>query len=258
MKKIAVILIALFTLNISFSLQDDRLDEFSFESSELKHESTPYFAIAGGVTFTFNFANFEEINNQLKKIGFGVGDFSGQVSLWGGEGFTGIVYVPNMRVGFFSYGGSSFISKDFPAGDEPGFNREVEYQVGLSGLSIEYAYVPLKSFAIVGGLSLGRGDLTISSYDTRSESNWENFSPEPGLNNSLNMASSNFWVIKPNLYFEYALTNFLMFRAGASYNYTLGYDWKQNYNANLQGVPDGLNANALQLQAGIFLGLFNY
>jgi hypothetical protein len=258
MKNLLALLLFILFANTLNALQDDRLDEFSFESTELKQESTPYFAIAGGATFTFQFANFDAINKHIADKGFGVGEFSGQVSLWGGEGFTGVVYIPNLRVGFFSYGGSSLLSKDFPAGDEPGFTREVEYKIGLSGVSIEYAYVPFKSFAVVGGVSLGRGDLSISSYDTPAEAEWDSFNPNASLNNSLNVASTNYWLVKPNIHFEYALTNFLMFRAGASYNMSFAYDWKQNNNATLKNVPDDLNANALQLQAGIFIGLFNY
>lgn len=254
MKKLLIALIAFFTTINSYSFQDERLDEFSFESSELKHEKTPYFAIAGGATFTFQFANFDAINTHLSDNNFKVGEFSGQVNLWGGEGFTGVVYVPNMRVGFFSYGGSAIKSANL----ENNITREVEYKVGMTGLSLEYAFVPLKSFAIVGGLSFGRGDLSIHTYQTPTESEWSGYKPEVNENNFLDVAETNYWLVKPNLYFEYAITNFLMFRVGASYNLTLGNDWKQNNSSKLTGVPDDLNANALQLQAGIFLGLFNY
>jgi hypothetical protein len=260
MKKLLVILLAIFAVNNTYSLQDDRLDDFSFESSELKHERTPYFAIAGGATFTFHFANFDAINKHLVDNNFGLDDkFSGTMSLWGGEGFTGVVYVPNLRAGFFSYGGATALSKEFEAVNEiPAYTREVEYKVGMSGISLEYAYVPLKSFAIVGGISVGLGDLTISTYDAPAESNWNDYSPNPLGHNYVNIASTDYWFVKPNLHFEYALTNFLMFRVGASYNFTFGGDWEQNYTSTLKGVPDDLNANAIQIQAGIFLGLFNY
>lgn len=260
MKKLLVILITIFAVNYTYSLQDDRLDDFSFESSELKQESTPYFAIAGGATFTFHFANFDEINKHLVDNEFGLGkEFSGTMSLWGGEGFTGVVYVPNLRAGFFSYGGANAISKEIFSGEENlAITREVEYKVGMSGISLEYAYVPLKAFAIVSGVAVGIGDLTISTYDTPVESNWENHSPNQLRNNYVSIASTDYWFVKPTLNFEYALTNFLMFRVGVSYNLTFGSDWKQNYSSTLNGVPDDLNAKALQIQAGIFLGLFNY
>lgn len=253
MKKLILLLVLLITANIAHSKQDDRLDEFSFESSELKHETTPYFAIAGGATFTFQFANFDALNQHLVDNGFSVGEFSGQANLWGGEGFTGVVYVPNMRVGFFSYGGSQI--KSF---SNAGITREVEYKLGLSGLSIEYAIVPIKSFAIVPGVSLGRGDLSISTYEAPSESNWADYKPLPGANNHMNVISTDYWSVKPNLHLEYALTNFLMFRGSVSYNLTFGNSWKQNNLSTLNNVPDELNANAFQIQAGIFVGLFNY
>lgn len=258
MKNILVLLITLAIGNFAYALQDDRIDDYSFESSELKTESTPYFAIAGGATFTFQFANFDAVNNHLKANNFNVGEFSGQVNLWGGEGFTGLVYVPNLRMGFFSYGGSKVLANDSVAFSTSNVKREVEYTIGLTGISLEYAYVPLKSFAIVGGLAFGKGDISIQTYHSTSETKWEDFKPDVDQYNNLNLAEANYWFVKPNVHFEYALTNFLMFRFGASYNYTFGSDWNQNYSSALKNVPDDLNANALQLQAGIFLGLFNY
>ncbi|MFA5512487.1 MAG: hypothetical protein WC313_08550 [Candidatus Kapaibacterium sp.] len=257
MKNIFALILLLFSANLLFALQDDRLDDFSFESSELKHESTPYFAIAGGATFTFQFANFDEVNSLLTTKNFGTDEFSGQVNLWGGEGFTGLVYIPNMRAGFFSYGGSKTVSGEFEA-NAALINREVEYRVGITGISLEYALVPLKSFAVVGGVSLGRGDLSVSTFETPSESGWNDYNPEVDPYNFTNTISTNYWLVKPNIHLEYALTNFLMFRVGASYNLTFGTDWKQNNNSTLNGVPDAMNANALQIQAGIFVGLFNY
>lgn len=253
MNKLILILIALSTFNYSYSKQDERLDDFSFESSELKHESTPYFAIAGGATFTFQFANFDEINQKLADEGFGVGEFSGQLNLWGGEGFTGVVYVPNMRVGFFSYGGSKVLSNA-----NSGVTREVGYKIGLSGVSLEYALVPIKAFAVVPGVSIGRGDLSISTYESTEQTDWADYKPNLISNNFMNVLSTNYWSVKPNINLEYALTNFLMFRGSISYNLTFGNSWKQNNIATLNNVPDKLNADALQIQAGIFVGLFNY
>jgi hypothetical protein len=259
MKRFILLLFCVLSYNVSFALQDEKLDDYSFDESELQHETPPYFAIAGGPTFTFQFANFDAVNKHLLDKAFGVGEFSGQVSMWGGEGFTGVVYVPNLRVGFYSYGGSKTLSKEFPAvGEQMGSTREVEYKLGMTGISLEYAYVPLKSFAVVGGVSVGRGDLSISAYETPSESDWGNYKPNSNANNYLNIASTNYWLVKPNLHLEYAVTNFLMFRGSVSYNMSFGSDWKQNYISTLKGVPDDLNAKALQVQVGIFVGLFNY
>lgn len=248
MKKILFTIMFL-TLNLSlFAKQDDRLDDYSFDSSELEQVNPPYFAIAGGLTYTFHFANFDAVNLRLssEQGGFDVDSFSGQLAMWGGEGFTGVVYVPNMRVGFFSYGGSSLLSSTF----ESGVKREVEYRVGLTGISLEYAIVPVKSFAVVPGISFGRGDISISTYEGPGAADWGDYKPNPGNNNYMNVASTDFWSVKPNLHLEYALTNFLMFRGSVSYNLTFGNSWKQNNIAELQNVPDDINANAFQIQAG--------
>ncbi len=259
MKKLLLILLFVFGFTSLYALQDDRLDDYSYDSSELVTETPPYFAIAGGATFTFQFANFDALNKHIIDKKFDLSDFSGQVNLWGGEGFTGLVYIPNLRVGFFSYGGSKNISSNisFEVENEK-VKRELEYKVGMTGLSLEYAIVPMKSFAITAGISIGRGDLTINSYETIDNADWNDFIPKANSSNYLNVASSNYWLVKPTVNFEYAITNFLMFRVGASYNSTFAYDWKQNFNSKLNNVPNDLNADALQIQAGIFIGLFNY
>ncbi|MFW6232926.1 MAG: hypothetical protein ACOC4D_02705, partial [Bacteroidota bacterium] len=67
-----------------------------------------------------------------------------------------------------------------------------------------------------------------------------------------------FWYLRPTINFEYALTNLVMFRLGASYSYSFGEDWQLNETAAVNNVPDNVNGSGLLIQFGLFLGLFNY
>ncbi len=247
--------------SINLFSQDEQLDEFSFDSEPLQTESIPYFAIAGGATVNFSFFNYDEINKHLT-TNFPVSDispnFEGSMLQIGGEGFTGLVYIQDMRVAFFSYAGK----KD--NGTTVAFNgvdykRQFDYSTGLWGLSLDYAFVPFKRFAILPGVSFAKGYLSINSYQSKSNFDWNNFKPEVGDQNVWrNELEASYWVVKPQVNLEYAITNFLMFRVGIGYSSTFAYDWKFNKSATVDNMPDGINSNGLQIQSGIFLGLFNY
>jgi hypothetical protein len=251
----------LFVFSITFFnlwSQDKKLDDFSFESEPIQTEKIPYFALAGGVTSTFYFADFSALNEHLTKNGFNVGEFSGQLTMIGGEGVSGLVYITNMRAGFFSYGGGKILEANIKESDDKEYKRTVEYRAALYGLSLEYAYVPIRKFAILPGVSFGRGALEVNTYEAPADASWDNYKPKGDIFSYQNQAETGFWFIKPSVNFEYALTNFLMFRAGASYNFQLGSSWTLNNNANLKNVPDKINASGLNIQLGIFVGLFNY
>jgi hypothetical protein len=254
-------------LSISFLnvwSQDKKLDEFSFESEPIQTEKIPYFALAGGVTSTFYFADFSALNDHLNTNTFGVGEFSGQLTMIGGEGFTGLVYITNMRVGFFSYGGGKTLEAIVKINNNE-YKRTVEYRSALYGLGLEYAYVPFRKFAILPGVSFGRGALEVNTYQApNSGVDWKNYKPNidsltfGGNSTFQNQAETGFWFVKPSVNIEYAIANFLMFRVGASYNVQLGSSWTLNKNAVLNNVPDKISASGMNIQLGIFVGLFNY
>jgi hypothetical protein len=176
----------------------------------------------------------------------------------GGEGFTGLVYITNVRAGFFSYGGGKILEANITAGNNINYKRTVEYRASLYGLELDYAYVPFRKFALLPGISFGRGGLEVNTYQAPDKASWLDNKPAGDSLTYQNQTYTGFWFVKPSINFEYALTNFLMFRLGASYSYQLGSDWTLNKNAKLNDVPDKISASGMNIQLGIFVGLFNY
>lgn len=251
--------ILLFILSFgSLYSQDDRLDNFTFESEPLKHESIPYFAVAGGYTGTFTFLNYDEINNQLNAGNFGVGTFDGPLYLNGAEGFTGVFIVPALRAGFFSYGGTKKLSKTDTFNGVPNLERDVQLSVGYTGIALEYGIVLFKSFAILPGVGFGWGNMSLEATQTEQNADWGNFNPNPEANNYMKRIESSYLFVKPNLNIEYSILNILMFRLNATYMLPFSYDWKYNHAATLNNVPDGVAAKGFAVQVGLFVGLFNY
>ncbi len=238
--------------------QDDRLDTFFFFESLFQEEKITYFALAGGVNVNFSFLNFDELNNHLIS-NFNVNkNFEGNLLQIGGEGFTGLIYLNNFRLTVGSYVGSKNLEYDITSNSNS-YKRIIDFKTSFTGISIDYAIVPFKKFAILPGLAFGRGNLTINAYQNRDKFDWNQFKPGNSEQEIWrHELSNNFWVIKPQLNLEYALTNFLMFRIGVGYNTSFGTNWEYNNSAEVTNIPDKINSNGLTLQTGIFLGLFNY
>lgn len=238
--------------------QDDKIDGLAFDTEPLREEKTPYFAIAGGYTGSFFFSNLDDLNSALKTAGFGMSDeFSAPIYLSGVQGFTGIVIVPNMRVGFHSQSGMQKISNDIVISDKS-YTRQLEYSINMNSLSFDYAITIAKSFAIIPGVSAGWGRLSLESSQAESELDWTKFTPTPYDLNFMQRAEASFWLIEPNVNIEFALTNFLMLRANGGYTMSFMNDWEMNRTATLKNVPDGINGTGFHFQFGVFLGLFNY
>lgn len=251
------LIFCLLFLNDNLYSQDDRLDELEFESTTIKEEKPPYFAIGGGYTGTFIFTNFDALNKKLgeQTFRFAENAFSAPIYLSGVQGFTAIGIIPNVRLGFLGMGGSKTVEKKDTVIN---LNKFVEYSLSFQGVSIDYGFVLMKSIALIPGITFGWGSRTIEVYQAPAEIPWDEFNAIGDPRKFLNRAEGNFYFVQPNINFEYALTPFFMIRANAGYSLSFGGEWKFNRTANLTNVPDNINANGFTVQFGLFLGLFNY
>ncbi|HRP01910.1 MAG TPA: hypothetical protein PLE30_04595 [Candidatus Kapabacteria bacterium] len=255
--KVLVLFSAIVFLNLNLIAQDDRIDDFSFDQEPLQTESTPYFALGGGITINFNFLNYDEVNKALNTFMPGK-SFDGNLTQIGGEGFTGLIYLNNVRATFFSYGGSKSESMTLSI-DNNNYTKKFNYSTSMWGASFDYAIVPTKKLAILPGIAIGRSTINMDAFQSQSNFNWSDYKPD--FNNSniyRHQIEGSYWNLKPQVNIEYALASFMMVRLGVGYNIGFGYDWKYNNEANVNNIPDKLNANGLNVQTGIFFGLFNY
>lgn len=244
------------TININAKAQDERLDSISFESEPLREETNPYFGVGGGYVGGFQFVNMDEINkafNQQLKVD----DFSGPMYLQGVEGFTGIIVVQNLRVGFMGVSGSKLMEK------QDTVKRSIELSASMMGFTVNYGIVAVKSLAILPGMNLGWGTYGIEHYQTSGPKDWKDVNNPDFKNNYYEKFERSFMFAQPNLTIEYALTNFLVFRVSASYNLTFknflkDKEFTYNKTAELTNAPSGVKADGLAVQIGLFGGLFNY
>lgn len=255
--KVLSVFAALILLNSNLIAQDDRIDDFSFDQEPLQSESSPYFALGGGVSINFGLMNYDEVNKALNLFIPGKA-FDGNLTQIGGEGFTGLIYINNLRATFFSYGGSKSESMT-ETKDSKIYTKKFEFSSGMWGVSFDYAIVPTKKLAILPGIGIGRSSITMDAYQSENSFQWGDYKPDFNNPNVFrHQIEGTYWNLKPQINIEYALASFMMIRAGVSYNFGFGYDWKYNKEAEAIGISDDLNANGLSIQTGIFFGLFNY
>jgi hypothetical protein len=255
MKKILITILTIF-LTITFSkAQDDQMEKFQYDTEEVQSESASYFSVGAGYTATFHLINLDEINKVAKQ--FNLSDLKSTVYLNGIEISTGVIVVKNLNIGFFNQYGNSISSND-----SSNVKTSLNYSFQNTGFIVDYAITPFKSFAILPGLQIGFASSTIDIAKTNNDINWNDIKPYPS-NDFYYKLEKSYLNIEPRVSIEYAVTNFLMFRANASYNISTSNpftnsDWKYNDNAIVKNVPDNINQSGLKFQLGIFVGLMNY
>src|SRR5688500_16730632 len=91
----------LFVLACSLPLNAQDLDE-DFEN-EFPDEPLTYVGLGPGVTMTFIFMDLTELNELAKA--FRVDEFGGPLTVYGGGVIFTPIFVPNIRLGFYAFGG---------------------------------------------------------------------------------------------------------------------------------------------------------
>lgn len=260
MKRSLAALFAFTLLATTLVAQDDKLDDLTFEEMPLKDESVPYFAVGVGPTLSLFMPNYDDVNNTLGKQ-LGMEALSGPMFQWGGEIFTAIGVVPNMRVGFSWITGNKSVSRDSTPAETGSskITRTMKYSVSMRTIKIDYAFVPFKSFAVIPGLGGGFGTLTLEAYQSAANRSYGDYTTLPATGpDAYTVLERSVIYLAPKLDIEYALTPFLNVRANVSYAMQItGSDWVGNRTATVSNVPDGIKLQGFSAQFGIFVGLFN-
>lgn len=268
MKKIQLLLIICFAIVMFLpklsaqapSNNDEMLDSLSFDLDELKEEKAPYFGIGGGFIGSVGFLDYNKINDKIEQS-LSLDKLSGPIFLTGGQAFTAIGIIPNLRVGFISLGGSKESKKDnLDIGNNISVNRNFKYSVNYTGFSLDYAILQLKPIVVLFGANFGWGSLKMESYQTRGDYDWVSMDTQNDENFYFQEAEAVFSFVQPNLSFEWAFSPFTCLRANFAYNYSFAFsgdwEWKMNRTAKMVNVPTDINASGFSAHIGLFVGIF--
>jgi hypothetical protein len=233
---------------------------FLLLSTALIAQQGKYFdaPFGGGIGYTpaWYIPNVDPINTELNNIGMKELSTSGLYSSSIG-GFIYIGFIKNLRVGGMGFGGSLSQSQQI---DET--SREVVYNLGGGGVTLEYTLPFIKNFGVSVGAAIGGGSLELELYNNSDPFNWQStwneFSDPSNESNFHRTIKNSFWMFSPTINIDYPLYRFVVLRLGIGYQLTFNDDWTANNNQTLNNVPSDLNSNAFFIQSGIFIGFFSF
>jgi len=262
-RKLLMLFVAIMiTVPSSVFSQDDDLDKLEFEDRPLQDQKIQYFALTfpGGYTASFLFTNFNELNSVFSN--YQLNELKSPIFMHGYQVFASAIIIPKVRFEFQYMSGSASTGEKKMTIDKDDQNYDVtrtgDFTVSFTGLGLHYPVVLFKSFVFVPGLNFGIGSANINLSQAESMINWSKFQPNGDAINFTNTLSSSYYYILPNLSFEYKFTDVSVIRLNAGYSLSFMGDWTMHGTAEASGVPKNINASGFMLQAGIFLGLFNY
>jgi hypothetical protein len=278
---LSITVLSVFLLSYSAFSQDDDFENYRFDDDKTSNQKTPYFALSFGGTASFLFMNYDDINSRLKcsdptcKVlhpSLEALEFSGPIVGLGFNFFTALSpLVNNARLGisyFFFFYMKEFdekINSLSPEGDIIHFHSNHNRKLSVSnvGLHFDYAFVPLKSLAILPGIGVKGGTMTLEHYETILPRDWNETPPTLNYNLLNEKLEYSYIAFEPQLNIEYALTGFLMFRASGSYMFAMDNPfyknaWTINGNNSYTGVPKSVKPQGFSVTLGLYLGLFNY
>ncbi len=274
-KKCCVVVVLFITTNVLFltpniKAQDDEFENYAFDDN--KKEKHPYFALSFGVNANFLFMNYDEINKKFScenELCDKCDNLSFSGPIVGAElnFFTAMSpFINNARLGISYFWGiqeieyKEAIPTPLSGVEEAGFiynNRELS--VSNCGIHFDYAIVPFKSLAILPGVGLKFGSMTLEHFETTLPENWNNnYVSSIGEKLEYSYVS-----VEPQMSIEYAITGFLMLRAAGRYVFSFDSPfvsnvWTINGDNPYSGVPKSVKPQGFSASIGLYLGLFNY
>ncbi len=216
------------------------------------------FGLAGGFNPSFVFPNLNPINTEVRKMGLSEIS-SSSLFLWGGGGYAYIMLIDNLRLGGIGISGSTGSE-----GMVNGYNREVNYNYSLGGLTVEYTLPFIKHMAFSVGAIIGAGSQSIEIYQNKNDYTWGSIWGKVNtggilMHDDVNYEISNtFFTIVPTLNLDVPINRFVALRLGGGYIFNFNDSWKVNNNRNISGVFKELTSNNFFIQTGIYFGFFGF
>ena len=215
------------------------------------------FGFGGGFNAVWLMPKLDDLNKMMPNTGVESFSNSGFMG-FGGSGYVYLMFIDNLRLGGIGISGTTTRT-----GFKDGFNRQIEYSVGLGGVTLEYTLPFVEGFGISLGGIIGVGSSTVSFYQNNGSFNWDDLwkditDPAKKTQNIARKMSNTFFTFVPTLNIDVPISRFASFRVGGGYIFSFGENWKGDNNIALNGVPSSLKGNTFFIQTGLFIGFISY
>lgn len=228
----------------------DQLGEITFDELQEKQSSPAYFGIGAGYVGGFWFYPAKNISANLVMPYAMHGDYTAPLFTSGINAFLTLSLVGNLRVGFEALSGSQTHTESMG-----GSEHRASLSLSSAALQLDYAFPLLRGFMVAPGVYLGRGMLQFEHTSGPSSTDW------PSSNSNLGRAVTStlaapFWLVRPTLAVEYAVSGYAAVRAWGGYSLTAMGTWQENSITTVNNVPSSLTARGFVAGFGVFIGLF--
>ncbi len=217
-------------------------------------QGSSLFSVSGGPIFGWHLPQINDLNSELKKIGFPEISTSGQF-ITGAGGYIDVPFVKGLKIGGLGMGYSSEESAEYN-----NYVNAVSIKFRMGGISIEYLKRISDKFDYSIGSIIGLGSFRFNVHRYPKEyQNWSigNFGIDTsGVNNLKQEYSKNLYIFQPQLGIGFQATKFLYLKLNAGYMFTISDEWKLNEILKVGNVPSGIKADGFSVNFGINLGLF--
>lgn len=241
---------------------DEGIDTLELFTTSLEEPKETYFAVGLGATGSFLFNNFDDLNKQMATAFPGIPEFKSPTFMYGFNVFAGIPWIPGWRVGYFNSIGAKNVEISTQVPDPADLTKNanvkqgVDFSIALSGLHVDYGFILFRRFVMLPGVNLGWGKVAVEQYQSHSDADWSQFTPNNDALNKFTRADASFFHVQPTLNVEWMIQNGVMIRLSGGYamNFETS-DWKLNSSSTLKGVPSSLRSNGFNAQIGLFVQL---
>lgn len=245
MKKLLIFFLILISLRTSFAQEGEDVGWVA------------RFGAAGGFSPTLVFPNIDAVNLQIKNMGLENLSSKGML-VYGGGGYAYIMLVDNLRIGGIGLSGTQSTS-----GFNNGFNKEVKYNYGLGGVTVEYSLPFIKNIAVSIGAIFGIGSSSIEIFQNQNNFTWSGIWNDVSDNskktqNIYRKITNSFLTITPTINVDIPLSRFIAFRIGGGYIATFANNWKVDNEQDIGNVPSDLSSSSFFIQTGIYVGLIAF
>jgi len=215
------------------------------------------FGFGGGFNAVWLLPNLDDLNKMIP--GAGVESFSNSGFVgFGGSGYVYLMVIDNLRIGGIGFSGTTSRT-----GVKDGFNKEVDYSIGLGGVTLEYTLPFLETIGVSVGGIIGVGSSSISMYQNKGDMNWADIwkevtDPAQKTQNISRKITNTFFTFAPTVNVDVPISRFASFRIGGGYIFSFGENWKGDNSITVNGVPASLKGSTFFIQTGIFIGFISY
>lgn len=242
-------------------------DDFNFDDIPVDdYRELDYVGFGLGYLGNYGLLPFDEINALGAQ--FGMPEMSpGLLSHRLGV-FIGGIGLKNIRYGFyFPISGSKAVTSTVKLpGSNDDYERKLVFSSNRFTFQLDYAiFLPQEGLVLFPGLMVSREKSEVELFQIRAKDlTYQTlFNPDEyngtvsaeAARNRYARIERNTFQLQPTVTLDFAVNYFLLLRAGVGYGFNITDDWQHASGTSITEVP-GINSDGVQIQFGLFIGLF--